>query len=552
MIKSTIEMCVIDDIASVIEGISKKIDWARHDIRVCGTGLNGEQGLRLVETYRPGIIVTDIRMPIIDGLEFTRRAKEINPDCKIILLTGFNDFEYAQKAVQLGAFDFITKPFSLEQIEQAVLKAKHALDVERVKAVQVQVLEQRVKESMPVLRQEYFNLLIHHRTSNDESTREKWDFLQIQVVPEQLIIMAMDIDHFSERLGKLPVQEVELIRFSLQNIVEETLQAHTRCLVFRETHSRFVAIFNEVSDVDAASLADKCCEHVAKFTKFTVSIGVGNCVRGIQELPDSYGQAISALSYHFYTGGNGVIVYDDIASSEPPLPRYPLAKEQELFYALRSGNREQATALLEEFFAELMGTVPLPEPESIDKALNELGYMMLRVFQEKLTEDEYAVVESKARAVRQASSASLKDLQQGIKELGELGCRFIAGKHSTESAKVIQEAVAYIRSNLQLNLTVNHCAKQVHLSGSYFANLFKRHTGITFNQFVTQERMERAKAMLLEDRHVQEISDTLGFVERRYFSDVFKKQIGMTPSEFKQHYLGKVSPASSAEEVENR
>ncbi|MDQ0899390.1 MULTISPECIES: response regulator [unclassified Paenibacillus] len=538
MIKSTIDMCIIDDIASVIEGISTKIDWERHNIHVCGTGLNGEQGLKLVEQHRPGIIVTDIRMPIIDGLEFTRRAKEMNPDSKIILLTGYNDFEYAQKAVQLGAFDFITKPFSLEQIEQAVLKAKRALDVERVKAVQVQYLEQRVKDSMPVLRQEYFNLLIHHRTS-EENIREKWDFLQIQVAPERLVIMVMEIDQFHENLGKLPVHDVELIRFSLQNIVEETLQVYTKCIVFRETNSRFVAIFNATEDLGGTSLAEKCCEHIAQYTKFTVSIGVGQCVNGIHEVPDSYGQAISALSYHFYTGGNGVIVYGDIACSEPQLPRYALAKEQELFYALRSGNREQALAMLEELFAELMGTIPLPEPETIEKTLNELGYMMLRVFQEKLQQDELSAIESNAREMRQAQHASLKDLQRQIKELGEEGCRLIAGKYSTESAKVIDEAVAYMRSNLHMNLSVNHCAKQVHLSGSYFANLFKRHTGTTFNQFVTQERMERAKAMLLDDLNVQEISDTLGFVERRYFSDVFKKQVGMTPSEFKQHYLGK-------------
>ncbi|MNL41790.1 HTH-type transcriptional regulator YesS [compost metagenome] len=105
------------------------------------------------------------------------------------------------------------------------------------------------------------------------------------------------------------------------------------------------------------------------------------------------------------------------------------------------------------------------------------------------------------------------------------GCALIERKHTSEATKVIDTVVTYIRDHLHLDLTVNHCAKQVHLSGSYFANLFKQVTGSTFNYFVTKERMERAKTMLLDDYPVQEISESLGYVERRYISATCSRNI---------------------------
>lgn len=123
----TTTICFIDDIQSVVDGVSKQINWERHGITVSGTAINGEDGLMLITSCRPDIIVTDIRMPKLDGLELTRRVKELLPRSKVILMTGFSDFEYARQAVQLGAFDFITKPFSLAHIEEIVVKAKKKL-----------------------------------------------------------------------------------------------------------------------------------------------------------------------------------------------------------------------------------------------------------------------------------------------------------------------------------------------------------------------------------------------------------------------------------------
>ncbi|MEK4439297.1 response regulator [Paenibacillus sp. FSL K6-2862] len=531
-----ISLCIIDDIKSVVDGVATRIDWKAHGITVCGTALNGEKGLELIERCRPDIILTDIRMPKLDGLELTRRVKEICPHSKVLLFTGYTDFEYAQQAVRLGAFDFIAKPFSHTQIEQAILKAKQAVVQQQAKWLEREQLQRKLDESMPTLLQQYLNLFIRHRMAEDRA-RDRWKFLQIDLAPEKLAIMVLHIDRFSERRGMLVVQEMELLLFSLQNIVEETVRAYTKGLVFRESESRFAVVYNETEERIGTEMAESCRLNIEQYTRNTVSVGVGGVVERISDLPDSFEQAMSALSYHFYTEGNSVVVYADIERTDPMLPRYSPDLEQEMLHSLRSGNRSMALKLLDDLLGELTRAERQPDPRLLTGVLHELAYRMLRVFREKVDEDELAPLLTRVREHWLTASISLAEIREELASICEIGCDCIERKYNLDSALIVEKAIQYIRNHLHADLSVSSCARHVHLSRSYFANLFKKMTGTTFHHFVTQERMERAKQMLLADMQVQEIAEALGYGERRYFTEVFKKQVGMTPSEFRQTYV---------------
>ena len=291
-------ICFIDDIQSVVDGISKQINWERHGITVSGTAINGEDGLNLITSSKPDIIVTDIRMPKLDGLELTRRVKELLPRSKVILMTGFSDFEYAKQAVQLGAFNFITKPFSLAHIEEIVVKAKEEIEALRNQEHHIADLEQRVQESMPFLRQELFAWLLHHKV-NEQEAKQRWEYVTPDLEPRQLLVMILEIDGFDDKYRDSPMNELELARFALKNITEETIAVYTRGLVFRDTANRLVAVLNAPLSNSVSAIAEACCHHVSVYTSLTVSIGIGRIVSYIHDLYASYDQALHALSYHF-------------------------------------------------------------------------------------------------------------------------------------------------------------------------------------------------------------------------------------------------------------
>jgi two-component system response regulator YesN len=528
-------MCVIDDIKTVVNGIANQIPWSMHGIHIAGSANNGEKGIELIRETQPHIVLTDIRMPRMNGLDMTRRVLSEFPRTKIIFLSGYTDFEYAQQAIQLGAFDYILKPFTPQKIIDVVLKAKASIDEEIGSMQRYQEMERKLRESLPYLRQEYFQLLLQFRTTPEQAAK-RWDFLNIGLDREQFVVMLTEIDQFAELTQMLPVQEIELIRFTLQNILEETIGNVTKGFVFRDNTHRFVAVFNSTDSQSAEALAEQCRENIDSYSRYTISLGLGENVQHIHEISYSYTQALTALSYNFYTGGNSVYSYQHVERADQATPHYSAEKEKDLFYCLRSGNLRKAHEIVEALFSETVSVTVPHAPGAVKTMYDELAFLINRVFAEKLTLEEMKPLDAHLLHVKNLHSYKLKELQAGINDLCRMGCEVIQQRQTEEANQVVEQVIAHIRQHLDVNLTVNDYAKLVYLSGSYFANLFKKVRGMTVGQFVTTERMERAKALLLEGKQVQEIAQSLGYEDRPYFSELFKKHTGMTPSEFKQQY----------------
>ncbi|GIO12650.1 hypothetical protein J19TS2_22050 [Cohnella xylanilytica] len=537
--KPMLKLCVIDDIRSVVDMIRTKIPWAEHGIEVAGSATDGEAGLAVIREAKPELVVTDIRMPKMDGLEMTRRIMELLPGSKIIILSAYTDFEYARKAIEYGAFHYVTKPFSADDIVRIVLKAKEAWEADNAGRLRVMELEKRMKESLSALRQEYLSLLVHHPTAEADSS-EWWDLLRLKPVRPPLAVMVIQIDPPAEGFAALSLKELELVRFSLQNIVEETIGAFADAVVFRDEFYRYVCLLDASGAEDGPlGIADACCANIARYTKFTISIGIGRTVGDVRELPRGYREAIEALAHHFYTGGNGAVLYRSESDKGPGDWIYSAEGESEFLFAFRSGNLDKCSLWLSRVFGEMEGASGRPDPGYAKHLFQGLALRMLRIMLEKFPREAIEDFEAGVEAKRPADPADLREYRRWLFGLCELGCGRMNSERASESRKIIFRSMEYIRAHLHMDLTLEHCARQVNLSWGYYSNLFKKASGMTFQQFVTQERIERAKAMLLEDFQVQEIAQSLGYEHRRYFSDVFKKQTGMTPTEFKESYLGK-------------
>lgn len=160
---------------------------------IAATAADGEEGLEQIRKHRPDIVLTDIRMPFKDGLEMMRSLQAEQPGIKLIFLTGYSDFTYAQEAVKLGAFDLIVKPYTKVQVLESVLKAKEVLERERSQAEQMMGMEQKLRESLPYLRQEYMRLLIRYGT-RQQHLSQRWDFYNIEMNNHNFCVMVAEVD----------------------------------------------------------------------------------------------------------------------------------------------------------------------------------------------------------------------------------------------------------------------------------------------------------------------------------------------------------------------
>ncbi|WP_139993474.1 helix-turn-helix domain-containing protein [Paenibacillus paridis] len=540
-----ITMCIIDDVKTVIDGILKKIPWSEHGIEIAGTAMNGKDGLQLIKDKHPDIVMTDIRMPMQSGIDMVRELKEngeLSP--QVIFFSGYTDFTYAQESVRLGAFDYLVKPFTTEQVVDVVLRAKAKIEAQRLAQVDRLALERKVRESLPYLRQEYFRLLIRH-DELPERAYEKWDFLGIDMGTCGFVAMAVQIDGLMNERSPLPVREVELIRFAIQNILEETIKKQGKGIVFREHLGQFVVLLNPEREVDVLAIAEACRHHVNLYAKRDISIGVGGWVEGIGEIALSYEQAKTALSYQFYSGSGCIISYRDIERQDHITPHYSADKETELLYCLRSGNREGTDRLLASIAEECLRYPAPPDPDVMTNLFYGLAFSMYRVIAEKADTKQRIWLDDRLNAMKKGRYLSTEELIRDVRELGLTGSEWVQKRQKNDVGQLIHQAVNYVSGRLGSDLTVQECASVVHLSPSYFSNLFKKEIGMTFMQYVTTARMERAKELLLEGMQVQDITFELGYRDRPYFSELFKKHTGLTPTEFRGKYESTESKGES-------
>lgn len=531
MTKPRFSMVVIDDIPAVVNGISRDMEWSLLGIEIVGTASSGEEGLRLIRKTWPDIIVTDIRMPKLSGIDMIRELLQELPQSKFIFISGYSDFNHAQNALRLGAFDYILKPFTPQQLAEVVRKAVEELEEERRKNERMSDMQQKLRESMPLLRQEYLGLLIRFPAPQDLLLK-RWDFLQIDMHPSPLAVIVLEIDGFIQKSKEISVNDAELLRFAVQNIVEETVLKAAQGVIFRDSVHRFVVIVNPDHHGSALDLAEKCRENVMKYSKNTVSAGVSKVVEDLSELPAAYLQGVEALTYTFFTGGNSVFFWEHIRKRQEILRRPDTELEKELVYALRSGNEEHAERSLLMLLENAEQADGLPSPHSAKAFCIELAALIRDAVPELGDEPETAEYMRKLTSPQ----AMRTELHNTLRALCGLSCRQVQSRQQSSALETVQTAIRYIRSHLHMNLMVGDYAAQVHLSTSYFSNLFKKVTGMSVAAFVTQEKMEQAKLMLIDQQTVAEVAESLGYEERSYFSDVFKKTTGLTPSEFRTKY----------------
>ncbi|QYR20309.1 response regulator [Paenibacillus sp. sptzw28] len=527
-------MCVMDDIKAVVKGITSTILWSDYNIDIIGTASDGEEGLRLIREQKPNIVITDIRMPQLDGLEMIRRMTAEELPTKVIFMSGYTDFHYAQEAIRLGAFDYLLKPFTQPQILEAVMKVKQAIELEQSRSSRIMDLEKKMKKSTPYLRQDYIRNLLHYTVDTD-SLEEQWQFLQIGMKLSPLMVMVIDIDFGAHQQPS--TGEREMVRFAVQNIMEETLFAHTEGVMVREENSQLVVLFNPPPSIPLRELLEQCLKNVERYTRHTISIGVGTEIAHPRLVNESYQQAEKAIAYKFYSGGNSVIYFNGLRKLSSTAPRFKPDKEKELFYAIRCGNKSRTDEILDAIFLEWTLNPYPPEPDIMVNMFYGLAFAVCRMLSESIAEEERTELETSLAKVKENMSSTYYGWMYDVSEFCHRGCELMDSGLMKDNGQVITKAKEYIHEHLHTNFTVNECAKAVHLSPSYFANLFKKETGLTIAQYKTAKRIERAKELLIEGIQVQEIALMLGYEDRPYFSELFRKHSGMTPTSFRQLYM---------------
>jgi len=293
-----VKLLVVDDEAVIREGIIKSIEWDKYGISIAGEASNGREALKIANDTRPDIVIADIRMPVMDGLEFSKLVKELLPSAKLVILTGYNDFDYAKKAIDLKVSEFVLKPAGAEELVRIVLKLRDEIMYEQKKEEAEKTYELLLKENLPVIQGRLINRLVNASYSfaeRDEflKTAKKLN-MDLPGPCFQILIIAID-DYFINVGSKSP-ENRELVLESVLNISREAMISYTKGFIFRNETGFFVGLVNTSRyTFNTAAMCKHIQYLVARHLRLSVSIGIGNEKNDIFNVFESYNEAFTAL-----------------------------------------------------------------------------------------------------------------------------------------------------------------------------------------------------------------------------------------------------------------
>ncbi|HIU76291.1 MAG TPA: response regulator [Candidatus Pelethocola excrementipullorum] len=524
------KLLIADDDEIICKGLGTCIPWEKHGIQVVGMVHDGELALGFVDEEKPDIVIVDINMPFMDGIEFSYAVRQKYPEIKIILLTAYKEFEYAQKAIQLQVFEYLTKPFSNEEVIDAAVRAVKAIEEEQKYRVKVQ------KNLEFIYEKQLEELTIYGTVEGEEAIKGQiqsaYHYFQVGIVYLKRIQ-----DEWEDRKKALIDDEVALRMASDQ--LRKIISKRKGCSLFVQ-NNRIVLVFEYENREEGKKVKDVITffmDEVGKDDHVFLVSGVGRVYQGVSKLPASYQEAIFAMEQKYGYGNRSVILYSGIQERtaglelEIPAIRKRLQEEvqqrdsarirkelEDLFHEI-NGRREWNLSSLKFLFIELLGySWEVTEEEKLyETFLRQSGHLM-----------------EKMMSVR-----TLAELKKIVDRNFQKLYDYLDSQNTTEVEKRINQAVEYIRENYpNPDLNLNEVAQAVHLSASYLGNSLKKYKKSSYVNLLNQVRIENAKRLLTrQEVKTYEVAFLVGFNSSQYFSSSFKKSTGLTPGEFREQVL---------------
>ncbi|CAH0121840.1 HTH-type transcriptional activator RhaR [Paenibacillus sp. CECT 9249] len=516
-----IRLLIVDDEVIIRRGLSTVIDWPGLGFRLLEPADSAEEALARIAAEAPHVILTDIKMAGKTGLELIHEARKINPEVETIILTGFDDFAYAQQAIREGVSDYLLKTSRPEEIIKAVMKAKHHIMQRREEAVQDQnrrfayrnrILERLLTEEMPDE-----ELLAEAGTHLPRLRTEAVQGRSLQAA----IVTASG-------WGTQPHVR-SLLLFAVDNSLKELLD----CETLLRADDIAVVLRGYRSSSDRNDL-QRAMSHIRIMLKCDLFAALGTAVRDAAELRASYAEALHASAYQGLSGFEEIAAYEQVKDRKGGRKVCSLEEEAELASILHGGNSIE----LKHWVSRTMRK-QLQDPDLTPPAL--------RAFLVSAAVAGHRWLERVVQAMGKSNPAP----HPSIDELQAAPERFIDPEealfqhlltimdayHKTVAegrTSYIGRSIAYIQEHLDKHITLQQVAAAVHLHPNHFSEVFKRETGMNYLEFVTRERMRLAEELLVSSpAKISEIAKRVGYEDIKYFGQLFKKYTGKTPSEFR-------------------
>lgn len=535
-----IKVFLVEDEMVIRRGIKNSIDWEKEGYIFCGGASDGELAYPMIIKEKPDILITDIRMPFMDGLELCKLVKKELPNIKILILSGYDEFDYAKEAIRLGVTEYLLKPISSGKLLEALNGVSESIRREKEDKDLVRKYMEEMRENTEHEKQKFFEQMIAGNLSMADAleTGKKYE-MNLSAGMYNLLLFRFTLGEENRKSGEL-LGEAEYAIEKLTERLEYVFEFQRGV----EGWAFLLMADNEEQMSERVKELSKDLEEIMKnYSTIAYFGGIGQPVARLRELEESFREAERALAARFTMELNRIISVEDIRMAQ----NVDTLDDIEI---TSFGEIEKTRTMLEKF---LNNGAEDEIDEFVDVYINELPEENLKsvLMRQYIIMDAYIVMMSFCEKIEgiegemQAQSEELKNSMKTSQTLEEIKnyirmlLKKIIGVRDTISGRrysdIIEIAKDQIRKTYMSDeISLNTIAAEVGMSPSYFSSIFSKEMGKTFVEYLTEIRMDRAKELLMcSSMKTSEIGYEVGYKDPHYFSYIFKKTQNCTPKEFR-------------------
>ncbi len=528
---------IADDEKIERNGLRKLIEDYFPEIELIGEVENGRDAVKLCEQKLPDIVIMDIKMPILNGIEASRFIKGNEKEIHVIISSAYSDFDYMNNAIVLGIDNYLLKPYTLEQLKKALDNTILKIEKEEQERKTKQLLDNKLKVALPLVESQFTTLAVEGNIFKEEMSSyfkimDK-DFSSGIVI---LFRIHEQIDFVVDNNNKREPTIKQIFNF-----LSGELHKEFKCALSIISSNKIALIistkdFKKEYSVRTYSMktGSRLCTRIGNLYKEKVDMGMSNPYKGINNLVFAYEEANKDLMSLENT--KSIRQCNDIAIELRDIDRYPAHKEEGLIFAIKMGDKESCHNYIEDIFNWFI----LINRES-DNLVNT------RVYMNSMITDIQKLIIDKLKITREYDILNInvyeeiksldgivrlkKIIQKSVDEAIDL----LGSSHEDKIERIMDRVKKYINSHYYTEISLEDLAESVLLSPQYFSKIFKEKTGVNFVKYLTKVRMKEANRLLEETEiNVSEICYKVGYNEPDYFFRVYKKYFGVTPTEYRK------------------
>jgi len=527
-----IKVMIVDDEQIVRDGIEFIIRNSFEEVKIVAMGKSGREAIELFEEFRPHLVLMDIQMPGINGIEAIRAIRESDSHVRFVIISAYEQFEYAKNAVQLGVKDYILKPINRQKLVEIINKISREIDLERRNKQREIETQEKLDKVLPVLEYGYIYSIIMNSDYEEESANYQ-NLLDIR--EEYAYMMLLELGEGENPQGLSNKIGTGIKGNQVYNSIRNTIKYKCKAVVGPLMVNRIAVLvykdqpINEYDHrVKAIELAESISDRVQEMTGSQVYIGIGSCCN-VQRMTISYSEALKAISK--ITDEKVLHIRDAVADSSAVYSGIKVKQEEEgILRKVEEGNNDEVAKRMRELFSKLEAGYS----GQLDRVRSLATELMVLVHTAGYRNDVLTKAGNTSSYINEISELStFFDLQAWCLNKAQEITKAIHEAKENKVSSVIGEAMTYIEENYSKDLRLKDVAEAVAISPQYFSKIFKKELGVNFIDYLTNVRMEQAKRMLKEDRlSIKEICYQIGYNDPNYFSRLFKKVVGVSPTEY--------------------